>query len=175
MDGAHRASSTERNNYSTITPSNSQEHPKEISTVVIACHQWLVLFCHIITNLFKPGSSRARKIRCDSTRPVCNNCLRRSNECHYDTVPKRRGPDKRPGTRQRSCKKRPSDGSAPLPPPKRKRPARPDESPTVRIKPAMESTYRSPSRHTDDLATPQINSLQRVVPIVRDHLGFLLF
>ena len=25
-------------------------------------------------------------------------------------MPKRRGPDKRPGTRQRSCKKRPSEG-----------------------------------------------------------------
>lgn len=67
--------------------------------------------------------SRARKIRCDSTRPVCNNCVRRSNECQYDAAPKRRGPDKRPGTRQRSCKKRPADGSAPPPPSKRKRSA----------------------------------------------------
>jgi hypothetical protein len=66
------------------------------------------------------GFSRSRKIRCDSTRPVCNNCVRRSNECEYDAVPKRRGPDKRPGTRQRSCKKRPADGSVP-PPPKRKK------------------------------------------------------
>lgn len=58
-------------------------------------------------------ASRLRKIRCDSTRPACNNCVRRSNECQYDAVPKRRGPDKRPGTRQRSCKKRPTDGSLP--------------------------------------------------------------
>ncbi|PSS38007.1 hypothetical protein PHLCEN_2v147 [Hermanssonia centrifuga] len=65
---------------------------REASTVVIACRQ-----------------CRSRKIRCDSTRPVCNNCSRRSNECVYDAVPKRRGPDKRPGTRQRSCKKRPSE------------------------------------------------------------------
>ena len=63
-------------------------------------------------------SSRARKIRCDSTRPSCNNCVRRQNECQYDAVPKRRGPDKRPGTRQRSCKKRPADGS--MPPVKKK-------------------------------------------------------
>ena len=56
--------------------------------------------------------SRARKIRCDSTRPVCNNCTRRNNECEYDAVPKRRGPDKRPGTRQRSCKKRPPESDA---------------------------------------------------------------
>lgn len=68
--------------------------------------------------------SRARKIKCDSTRPMCNNCHRRSNPCEYDTVPKRRGPDKLPGTRKRTCKKRVVDGSAPPPPPpslKRKR------------------------------------------------------
>ena len=29
-------------------------------------------------------------------------------------MPKRRGPDKNPGTRQRSCKKRPTDGSMPV-------------------------------------------------------------
>ncbi|KAI0829772.1 hypothetical protein BC628DRAFT_1477485 [Trametes gibbosa] len=79
------------------TPSGSntsQSRPprREASTVVIACRQ-----------------CRARKIRCDSTRPFCHNCLRRNNECVYDAVPKRRGPDKRPGTRQRSCKKRPPD------------------------------------------------------------------
>ncbi|KAI6021518.1 hypothetical protein BKA83DRAFT_4283107 [Pisolithus microcarpus] len=63
---------------------------RESSNLVIACRQ-----------------CRARKIRCDSTRPICHNC--------------RRGPDKRPGTRQRSCKKRPADGSAPVPPSKRKK------------------------------------------------------
>ncbi|KAH9949097.1 hypothetical protein B0H21DRAFT_169579 [Amylocystis lapponica] len=68
---------------------------RETSTVVIACRQ-----------------CRARKIRCDSTRPICHNCTRRNNECEYDAVPKRRGPDKRPGTRQRSCKKRPSDSDS---------------------------------------------------------------
>ncbi|KAG9316797.1 hypothetical protein JVU11DRAFT_2861 [Chiua virens] len=89
------------------TSSVTQPPPprREGSTLVIACRQ-----------------CRARKIRCDSTRPICHNCVRRSNECQYDAVPKRRGPDKRPGTRQRSCKKRPADGSAPpLPPSKRKR------------------------------------------------------
>lgn len=76
-------------------------------------------FCHYF--------SRARKIRCDSTRPICNNCVRRSNPCEYDAVPKRRGPDKRPGTRQRSCKKRPSEGPSASPPSKRKRSALVDE------------------------------------------------
>lgn len=65
--------------------------------------------------------SRARKIRCDSTRPVCNNCTRRNNECEYDAVPKRRGPDKRPGTRQRSCKKRPPESEATGPHSKKRR------------------------------------------------------
>ncbi|KAL4078296.1 hypothetical protein V8B97DRAFT_1936553 [Scleroderma yunnanense] len=88
------------------TASTSQNTTRrETSNLVIACRQ-----------------CRARKIRCDSTRPICHNCVRRSNECQYDAVPKRRGPDKRPGTRQRSCKKRAADGSAPpIPPSKRKK------------------------------------------------------
>ncbi|EKM54774.1 uncharacterized protein PHACADRAFT_258850 [Phanerochaete carnosa HHB-10118-sp] len=69
---------------------------REASNVVIACRQ-----------------CRARKIRCDSTRPHCNNCIRRGNDCEYDAKPKRRGPDKRPGTRQRSCKKRPPEADPP--------------------------------------------------------------
>ncbi|KAI0058726.1 hypothetical protein BV25DRAFT_1810152 [Artomyces pyxidatus] len=91
---------------------------RNISNQVIACRQ-----------------CRSRKIRCDSTRPECNNCLRRSNECIYDVVPKRRGPDKRPGTRQRSCKKRPTDGSEPQPRKKRKTdPVDDSASPTTSFK-----------------------------------------
>ncbi|PIL36283.1 transcription factor [Ganoderma sinense ZZ0214-1] len=81
-----------RSNPSGSNPASTRPPRREASTVVIACRQ-----------------CRARKIRCDSTRPFCHNCLRRNNECEYDAVPKRRGPDKRPGTRQRSCKKRPPD------------------------------------------------------------------
>ncbi|KAK1235877.1 hypothetical protein PQX77_000889 [Marasmius sp. AFHP31] len=80
---------------------------KQISSVVIACRQ-----------------CRGRKIKCDSTRPVCNNCVRRSNVCEYDAAPRRRGPDKRPGTRHRSCKKRPvadTTTSSSEPPAKRQR------------------------------------------------------
>lgn len=97
--------------------------------------------------------SRGRKIRCDSTRPTCNNCVRRSNICEYDAVPKRRGPDKRPGTRQRSCKKRPPapDGFTPPPPTKRKKTGeyverQPSSSASSPPKsPLKEDSKRSPS------------------------------
>lgn len=55
---------------------------------------------------------RTRKIRCDGAKPMCHNCGRRSSgsgECVYDPVPKRRGPDKTPGARQRTAR---SDGVA---------------------------------------------------------------
>ncbi|KAI5121395.1 hypothetical protein M0805_003167 [Coniferiporia weirii] len=57
--------------------------------IVMACHQ-----------------CRGRKIRCDAVRPVCSNCVRRHEDCQYDAKPKRRGPDKIPGSRMRSCKSR---------------------------------------------------------------------
>ncbi|KAG1884511.1 uncharacterized protein F5891DRAFT_1284682 [Suillus fuscotomentosus] len=77
------------------TASTSRDQPpRDISNRVIACQQW-------------------RKIRCDSTRPICHNCVSRSDKCQYDAALKRRGPDKRPGTRRRSCKKRPTGGSSP--------------------------------------------------------------
>lgn len=50
---------------------------------------------------------RTRKIRCDGAKPVCHNCSRRTtgnNECNYDPLPKRRGPDKTPGARQRMAR-----------------------------------------------------------------------
>lgn len=52
-------------------------------------------------------SSRTRKTRCDGAKPVCHNCGRRTNgnnECNYDPIPKRRGPDKTPGARQRMAR-----------------------------------------------------------------------
>ncbi|KIK64874.1 hypothetical protein GYMLUDRAFT_403808 [Collybiopsis luxurians FD-317 M1] len=76
---------------------------REVSAIVIACRQ-----------------CRTRKIRCDSARPGCTNCHRRKTACEYDDAPKRRGPDKRPGTRRRSLKRQPADRSTP-PPPKRKK------------------------------------------------------
>ncbi|KAG1745927.1 uncharacterized protein EDB91DRAFT_1049694 [Suillus paluster] len=50
---------------------------------------------------------RTRKIRCDGAKPQCHNCSRRSkngDDCSYDAVPKRRGPDKTPGARQRMAR-----------------------------------------------------------------------
>ncbi|KAH9969311.1 hypothetical protein BGW80DRAFT_1335542 [Lactifluus volemus] len=86
-----------------ITSSSRAGPSRSLSSGVIACQQ-----------------CRSRKIRCDSTRPKCQNCNKRGNDCVYDKVPKRRGPDKRPGTRKRSCKKRQSDGSEPQPKKKRR-------------------------------------------------------
>ncbi|KAG8214094.1 hypothetical protein J3R82DRAFT_10852 [Butyriboletus roseoflavus] len=115
------------------TPSATQPPRREGANLVIACRQ-----------------CRARKIRCDSTRPICHNCVRRSNECQYDAVPKRRGPDKRPGTRQRSCKKRPADGSAPpLPPSKRKRTA--SRVPDAQQPPEDRRPLDPPALRTSDL------------------------
>ncbi|PCH40106.1 hypothetical protein WOLCODRAFT_98280 [Wolfiporia cocos MD-104 SS10] len=48
---------------------------------------------------------RTRKIRCNGAKPVCYNCDRRAEgnkTCTYDVAPKRRGPDKTPGARQRT-------------------------------------------------------------------------
>ncbi|GBE80437.1 hypothetical protein SCP_0301520 [Sparassis crispa] len=103
---------------------------REASSVVVACRQ-----------------CRARKIRCDSTRPVCHNCTRRNNECEYDAVPKRRGPDKRPGTRQRSCKKRPVDDD--VPPPRKKRKAVDD----------FDAAAMSSDKTEDFTSTPMVPSV----------------
>src|SRR5258708_31897509 len=45
--------------------------------------------------------SRARKIRCDGSKPVCTTCISRNlhSECHYDERLKRRGPDRVPRVR----------------------------------------------------------------------------
>ncbi|KAI0712149.1 hypothetical protein C8Q76DRAFT_622567 [Earliella scabrosa] len=63
---------------------------------------------------------RNRKIRCDGAKPICHNCSRRTENphiCTYDTAPKRRGPDRIPGARQRTAA-----GSGEKPPRRRRRP-----------------------------------------------------
>ncbi|KAG9102780.1 hypothetical protein FRC06_001144 [Ceratobasidium sp. 370] len=47
---------------------------------------------------------RQRKIKCGGEQPTCRNCSRVDLECRYDAEPKRRGPDKKPGTRVRTRK-----------------------------------------------------------------------
>ena len=114
-------------------PSTPRPGPaaRHASSGVITCRQWCVTSqfvfgsafhpkspafhppTHILYFPFPPGiNSRSRKIRCDSTRPKCQNCLKRGKDCVFDKVRKRRGPDKRPGMRKRSCKKRQSDARA---------------------------------------------------------------
>ena len=168
--GNHRAPLVDSSSHSETSPATGEpgtspkDTRKETSSVVIACRQWWVLFSIFPLSKYRPITrlsypvhiiSRSRKIRCDSIRPVCNNCARRSNECEYDLVPKRRGPDKRPGTRQRSCKKRPADGSTP-PRSKRKRTSsdqitEPQENPAPsRVKENMQdSKHSSPIRQVD--------------------------
>lgn len=165
--GNHRPSVVDSSSHSETSPAAAEsgtspkDTRKETSSVVIACRQWWVFFTIISLSKYRPITrpvhiiSRSRKIRCDSTRPICNNCARRSNECEYDLVPKRRGPDKRPGTRQRSCKKRPADGSSP-PRAKRKRTSseqitEPQEIPAPsRVKENMQdSKHSSPIRQVD--------------------------
>ncbi|CAE6527496.1 unnamed protein product [Rhizoctonia solani] len=53
---------------------------------------------------------RQRKIKCGGEQPACRNCVRIEAACHYDAEPKRRGPDKKPGTRTRTRKN--SSGAA---------------------------------------------------------------
>ncbi|KAF7331756.1 Zn(2)-C6 fungal-type domain-containing protein [Mycena kentingensis (nom. inval.)] len=76
---------------SPTTATKSRPTRRSNSSTVIACRQ-----------------CRTRKIRCGSERPRCSNCTRRgeADTCEYDSQPRRRGPDKQPGTRQRRCKKR---------------------------------------------------------------------
>jgi len=129
------------------TTSGLKAPRKEVSNVVIACRQWCVPHHIVLLSIAEDSlgcpspfySSRSRKIRCDSTRPVCHNCTRRSNVCEYDSAPKRRGPDKRPGTRQRSCKKRPADGT-PAPPPKRRRTLNHEDSQSPSLSPSTSIT-----------------------------------
>ncbi|KAF8665363.1 hypothetical protein AX16_000382 [Volvariella volvacea WC 439] len=146
----------ERSEPSTSTAtSRSRESRKEISMVVIACRQ-----------------CRSRKIRCDSTRPACHNCLRRSNPCEYDAVPKRRGPDKHPGTRKRTCKKRPPDGSEPTQKRRRLTVDQPPDSREFASAKAVSNmdgsgqSSSAPSRPTDRAEIPRVQVQQHLHPPV---------
>ncbi|EJC99066.1 uncharacterized protein FOMMEDRAFT_95074, partial [Fomitiporia mediterranea MF3/22] len=67
-------------------PPTTQGKPRE--RVYVACQQ-----------------CRSRKIRCDGAKPMCHNCKQRGTGiCEFDSIPKRRGPDRQPGARQRHGK-----------------------------------------------------------------------
>jgi len=96
------------------------------------CHSYTTYTASNTANIWNVTSlldvhpfSRSRKVRCDSSRPTCQNCTRREDPCEYDVVLKRRGPDKQPGTRHRLYKKRPEGVK---PPPKRVRQPRRKDS-----------------------------------------------
>ncbi|KAH8113570.1 hypothetical protein DFH11DRAFT_1510242 [Phellopilus nigrolimitatus] len=64
-------------------------HGKQRERVYVACQQ-----------------CRSRKIRCDGAKPMCFNCRQRgTGACNFDAVPRRRGPDRLPGARQRPSKR----------------------------------------------------------------------
>lgn len=79
---------------------------------------------HLATILFLSStlsfSSRVRKIRCDGAKPVCFHCCQRggNEQCSYDTLPKRRGPDRVQGARTRGTRPKEGDG---VPPRRRRR------------------------------------------------------
>ncbi|KAF8887164.1 hypothetical protein BD779DRAFT_1528462 [Infundibulicybe gibba] len=89
---------------------------------------------------------RTRKIRCDGAKPVCHNCGRRNNgsECNYDRVPKRRGPDKTPGARQRMARATKDEESGVFPIRRRRR--RPNTSDILHQEPKTAGTNDTSSQ-----------------------------
>ncbi|KAJ3521201.1 hypothetical protein NM688_g9048 [Phlebia brevispora] len=89
---------------------------------------------------------RTRKIRCDGAKPTCHNCSRRTangseplTPCQYDAAPKRRGPDKNPGSRQRLTTQEITEGG------KVRRRRRRDTMPTDRTVPMTAQASSAPS------------------------------
>ena len=105
--------------------------------------------------------SRSRKIRCDGAKPKCFHCVQRegNDECTYDSLPKRRGPDRTPGARTRSTW--PKDDGEPPPRRRRRRAKTVDQvdqaasgpyditRPDVTVKPSKPDTLEGPPRLVD--------------------------
>ncbi|KAG9315829.1 hypothetical protein JVU11DRAFT_3478 [Chiua virens] len=85
-------------------PLTTQGKPR--ARVYVACVQWYVPNSHPSPRL--TSKSRSRKIRCDGAKPVCHNCFPSLQSqpipASTDATPKRRGPDKTPGARQRMAR-----------------------------------------------------------------------
>ncbi|KAI0754986.1 hypothetical protein C8Q80DRAFT_1142298 [Daedaleopsis nitida] len=110
---------------------------------------------------------RNRKIRCDGAKPICHNCSRKGENpgiCSYDAAPKRRGPDRVPGARQRSA-----GGSGERLPRRRRRPVPLDVSDQPFLSPQSASQSPvdsktapfSPTAHSfmPDTSTPRQDNL----------------
>ena len=119
-------------------PLTTQGKPR--TRVYVACVQWCVpIFAKITRILTKYWYSRNRKIRCDGAKPVCHNCSRRTenpNGCTYDAAPKRRGPDRIPGARQRTV----AGSGGERPPRRRRRVTAQDEGDRVYVSPQNVNT-----------------------------------
>ncbi|OCB87151.1 hypothetical protein A7U60_g5665 [Sanghuangporus baumii] len=91
---------------------------------------------------------RSRKIRCDGAKPMCFNCNQRGTGiCEFDPVPKRRGPDRQPGARQRHGK---------VPSPRRRRRTRSDKEEETPGTPARSPLYLA-TRPGSDFANVSSN------------------
>lgn len=98
--------------------------------------------------------SRNRKIRCDGAKPTCHNCTRRKNltgPCCYDPAPKRRGPDRNPGARQRLARDGSLEGDSDNP---RRPQARRNGSSTSRRSGRGQSSASNPTSPSDDALSP---------------------
>ncbi|KAG9101620.1 hypothetical protein FS749_005158 [Ceratobasidium sp. UAMH 11750] len=85
---------------------------------------------------------RQRKIKCGGEQPTCRNCSRADFECRYDAEPKRRGPDKKPGTRVRTRK----DSTGAVLPPKPRVP-RPGQAPASSTELPLVPSQAGPTRN----------------------------
>ncbi|RPD77848.1 hypothetical protein L226DRAFT_504311 [Lentinus tigrinus ALCF2SS1-7] len=114
---------------------------------------------------------RHRKIRCDGAKPVCHNCSRRTespHDCSYDAAPKRRGPDRVPGARQRSV----AGSGSERPPRRRRRIAAPDEGNQVYVSPqSMNTSPISPTTQSfmTDAAAARPESLTIIQEVGPTH------
>lgn len=117
-------------------------------------------------------SSRARKVRCDAGQPRCQNCTRRSEDCDY-IVRKQRGPDKQPGTRVRTWRRKPAGYIDPQVAQKAKRRKNEQFEHLHRAMPeGVRNTtpMRSVSEDFDSVSPPSTNSLPNdPYPVLFEH------
>ncbi|KAJ7496648.1 hypothetical protein FB451DRAFT_1017305 [Mycena latifolia] len=110
---------------------------------------------------------RTRKIRCDGAKPICHNCGKRAQtDCNYDPLPKRRGPDKRPGARQRVAREKNAKSSRS---PRRMtssdaQECRPENDGTLLLRPFSFSSPSS-SKKMHEASPPRSNSLSLTFPL----------